>query len=127
MEKIEKLLDKYVKSINECDLELAREIWDTEEPVSLIFPLGYEHSFDKIKENFYLGTMKNLFLKRDLQLKNLKVKINGEAAFLEFCWDFYAASKETKEQVHTKGIETQYLILRNNEWKISNIHYSQEP
>ena len=127
MKKIEKLLEKYVKSINECNLELAREIWDMEEPVSLIFPLGFEHSFDEIKENFYLGTMERLFSKRNLQLKNLVVKINEKTAFLEFCWDFYATTKETKEQVHTKGRETQYLVLRNGEWKISNIHYSQEP
>lgn len=36
MKKIEKLLGKYVKSINECNLELAREIWDMEESVFLI-------------------------------------------------------------------------------------------
>ena len=35
--------------------------------------------------------------------------------------------KETNEQIHTKGRETQFLVLRDNEWKINNIHYSQEP
>ena len=47
-------LEKYVKSINECDLELAREIWDSEGKVSFIHPNGYEHSFEEIKEHFYI-------------------------------------------------------------------------
>ena len=76
MDKINKLLENYVKSINECDIELAQTFWD---------------------------------------------------AFLEFGWDFYATLKETNEQIHTKGRETQFLVLRDNEWKINNIHYSQEP
>ena len=54
MDKINYLLEKYVKSINECDLELAREIWDSEGKVSFIHPNGYEHSFEEIKEHFYI-------------------------------------------------------------------------
>ncbi len=125
MEKIYCLLNKYVQSINECNLELAREIWDCEDSISFIHPMGYEHSFEEIKEHFYLGTMGNLFSKRDLKIKNVSAKFYDRAAFLEFSWDFYAVKKETEEQIHTLGRETQLLVWRNNEWKISNIHYSQ--
>ena len=69
--------------------------------------------------------MGNLFSKRDLKIKNVSVKFYDKAAFLEFSWDFYATKKENGEQIHTQGRETQLLVLRNNEWKISNIHYSQ--
>lgn len=127
MDKIHNLLYKYVQSINECNLELAKEIWDSEDLISFIHPLGYEHSFEEIKEHFYLGTMDKLFSKRDLKIKNISTKFFGNAAFLEFGRDFYAVKKEDGVQIHTKGRETQLLILRNNEWKISNIHYSQEP
>jgi hypothetical protein len=127
MHKIYSLLDKYVQSINECNLELAREIWDSEDSISFIHPLGYEHSFEKIKEHFYLGTMDKLFSKRDLKIKNISIKFFDKVAFLEFRWDFYATKKENDEQIHTLGRETQLLVLRNNEWKINNIHYSQEP
>ena len=127
MDKIHHLLYKYVQSINECNLELAKEIWDSEDLISFIHPLGYEHSFEEIKEHFYLGTMDKLFSKRDLKIKNISTKCFGNAAFLEFSWDFYAVKKEDGVQIHTKGRETQLLILRNNEWKISSIHYSQEP
>ena len=71
--------------------------------------------------------MGNLFSKRDLKIKNVSAKFYDKAAFLEFSWDFYAVKKEVGEQIHTQGRETQLLVLRNNEWKISNIHYSQEP
>ena len=40
MERIDNLLEKYVESINKCDTELAREIWDKEGSVSFIFPKG---------------------------------------------------------------------------------------
>ena len=127
MDKINYLLEKYVKSINECDLELAREIWDSEGKVSFIHPNGYEHSFEEVKEHFYIGTMQRLCTKRDLQLKNIAAKFDEKTAFLEFSWDFFATLRETGEPIHTKGRETQYLVLRNNEWKISNIHYSLMP
>ena len=127
MDKINKLLENYVKSVNECDTELARTFWDNEDNVSYIHPNGYEHSFEEVKEHFYLGTMGRLFSKRDLQPKDLKVKIYGDTAFLEFRWFFYAITKETQEPFHSKGRETQFLVLRDNEWKINNIHYSQEP
>ena len=94
MEKIYCLLNKYVQSINECNLELAREIWDSEDSISFIHPMGYEHSFEEIKEHFYLGTMGNLFSKRDLKIKNVSAKFYDKAAFLEFSWDFYAVQKE---------------------------------
>ena len=51
-------------------------------------------------------------------------KYFDKTAFLEFSWDFYAIKKENGEQIHTLGCETQLLVLRNNEWKISTIHYS---
>lgn len=126
MEKINKLLKNYVKSVNECDTELARTFWDDEDEISFIHPRGYEHSFEEIKNNFYHGSM-GKFSNRDLRLFDIKAKLYGEAAFLEFHWDFYATVKETGENIIHKGRETQFLIWRNDRWKISNIHYSTEP
>lgn len=126
MELIKNLLDKYVKSVNECDVELAALFWDNEDGVSFIHPNGYEHSFEEVKQHFYLQTM-GMFSKRDLRLKDIKARTFGEIAFLEFRWDFYAEFKDSGEKIHTQGRETQFLILRNGEWKISNIHYSLEP
>ena len=126
-DKINKLLKNYVKSVNECDIELARTFWDLEEPLSFIHPRGYEHNFDEVINNFYIGTMGKLFSNRDLRLYDIKSKINDNTAFLEFHWDYYATVNETGENIIHKGRETQFLVLRGGEWKISNIHYSTEP
>ena len=126
MEEIYTLLKKYVQSINECNLELAREIWDTEGSVSLIHPNGYEYSFEEIKKHFYLEIMNNLFSKRDLKIKDIMTKFYGNTAFLEFNWDFYAADKSANQEIHTQGRETQFIVLRDSGWKISNIHYSTQ-
>lgn len=124
MERIDILLRNYVTSINECDLELAKSIWDTEGSVSLIHPNGYEYSFEDIKNNFYLGIMDNKFSKRDLKLKDIMTKYYGNTALLEFSWDFYATLNNSCEKIHTQGRETQFIVLRDSGWKLSNIHYS---
>ncbi len=127
MKRIDTLLEKYVESINTCNTELAREIWDKEGSVSFIYPRGRDYGFEDIKENFYLGVMDKLFSKRSLKLKDIMTKYYGNTAFLEFSWDFYATQKDTNEEIHTQGCETQFIVLRDDGWKLSNIHYSQEP
>lgn len=126
MERIENLLRDYVQSVNTCNLDLAREIWDREGSISFIHPNGYENSFDEIKEHFYLGVMDKKFSERELKLKDILTKFYGSVALVEFSWDFYAIERETQERFHSEGRETQFLVLRDSGWKISNIHYSKE-
>lgn len=61
-EKLKELLKNYAKSINECNIELAKEIWNQEDRISFIHPIGYEHNFDEIKENFYIKTITSMYL-----------------------------------------------------------------
>ena len=126
-EKPKELLMNYAKSINECNIELAKEIWNQEDRISFIHPIGYEHNFDEIKENFYIKTMQQRFSKRDLRIRDLKYTIYENTAIVEICWDFYAHFIETNSDIIHKGRETQFLVLKNNEWKITHIHYSTEP
>lgn len=125
--KLKTLLENYVKSINDCNLDLASEIWNLEDRISFIHPVGYEHNFDEIKENFYLKTMNERFSKRDLRIKDLKYTIYGTTAIVEFCWDFYATVKQTNENIIHKGRETQFLVLKDDNWEITHIHYSTKP
>lgn len=125
MEEIYTLLRKYVKSINECNYEIAREIWDTEGSVSLLHPSGYENSYNEIKDNFYVSIMERKFSKRDLKIKDITTKYYGNTALLEFCRDFYAIDSNSGEEIHNQGKETQFIVLRDKGWKISNIHYSK--
>ncbi len=124
-EGIEKLIKDYARSIDECDVELARGLWNADGRVSFIHPNGYERSFDEIAEHFYKGTMGALFSKRELVVKNIECSVYGEAAFVEFEWDFYATARTDGSAVHTEGRESQFLVRRGGSWKITHIHYSQ--
>ncbi len=124
-EGIEKLIKDYARSIDEADAELARGLWDDAGRVSFIHPLGYEHSFEEIAEHFYKGTMGALFSKRELVVKNIECSVYGEAAFVEFEWDFYATARTDGSALHTEGRESQFIVRRGGAWKIAHVHYSQ--
>ena len=126
MERIDALLKKYVESVNTANVELARGTWDREGSISFIHPKGYAIGFDEIIAHFRLGRMNEDFSKRDFKLKDIMIKYYGNTAFLEFRWDFYATKKDTDAEIHTEGRETQFIVLRDDGWKFSNIHWSLE-
>lgn len=126
MERIDDLLKSYIESVNTSDEKLFREIWDREGSISFIHPKGYAIGFDEIVEHFRLGRMSTNFSNRDFKIKDIMIKYYGNTAFLEFRWDFFATVKDTNDEIHTEGRETQFIVLRDSGWKFSNIHCSSE-
>lgn len=126
MERIDDLLKSYIESVNTSDEKLFREIWDREGSISFIHPRGYAIGFDEIVEHFRLGRMSINFSNRDFKIKDIMIKYYGNTAFLEFRWDFFATMKDTNDEIHTEGRETQFIVLRDSGWKFSNIHCSSE-
>lgn len=126
MERIDALLKSYIESVNTSDEKLFREIWDREGSISFIHPRGYAIGFDEIVEHFRLGRMSTNFSNRDFKIKDIMIKYYGNTAFLEFRWDFFATMKDTNDEIHTEGRETQFIVLRDSGWKFSNIHCSSE-
>ena len=126
MERIDDLLKLYIESVNTSDEKLFREIWDREGSISFIHPRGYALGFDEIVEHFRLGRMSTNFSNRDFKIKDIMIKYYGNTAFLEFRWDFFATMKDTNDEIHTEGRETQFIVLRDSGWKFSNIHCSSE-
>lgn len=126
MERIDDLLKSYIKSVNTSDEKLFREIWDREGSISFIHPNGYAIGFEEIVEHFRLGRMSTNFSNRDFKIKDIMIKYYGNTAFLEFRWDFFATMKDTNDEIHTEGRETQFIVLRDSGWKFSNIHCSSE-
>lgn len=126
MEKFDDLLKSYIESVNTSDEKLFREIWDREGSISFIHPKGYAIGFDEIVEHFRLGRMSTNFSNRDFKIKDIMIKYYGNTAFLEFRWDFFATMKDTNDEIHTEGRETQFIVLRDSGWKFSNIHCSSE-
>lgn len=126
MERIDDLLKSYIKSVNTSDEKLFRDIWDREGSISFIHPRGYAIGFDEIVEHFRLGRMSTNFSNRNFKIKDIMIKYYGNTAFLEFRWDFFATMKDTNDEIHTEGRETQFIVLRDSGWKFSNIHCSSE-
>ena len=126
MERIDDLLKSYIESVNTSDEKLFREIWDREGSISFIHPKGYAIGFDVIVEHFRLGRMSTNFSNRNFKIKDIMIKYYGNTAFLEFRWDFFATMKDTNDEIHTEGRETQFIVLRDSGWKFSNIHCSLE-
>ncbi len=126
MERIDDLLKSYIESVNASDEKLFREIWDREGSISFIHPKGYAIGFEEIVEHFRLGRMSTNFSNRDFKIKDIMIKYYGNTAFLEFRWDFFATMKDTNDEIHTEGRETQFIVLRDGGWKFSNIHCSSE-
>lgn len=126
MERIDDLLKSYIESVNTSDEKLFREIWDREGSISFIHPNGYAIGFDEIVEHFRLGRMSTNFSNRNFKIKDIMIKYYGNMAFLEFRWDFFATMKDTNDEIHTEGRETQFIVLRDSGWKFSNIHCSSE-
>lgn len=126
MERIDDLLKSYIESVNTSDEKLFREIWDREGSISFIYPKGYAIGFDEIVEHFRLGRMSTNFSNRNFKIKDIMIKYYGNTAFLEFRWDFFATMKDTNDEIHTEGRETQFIVLRDSGWKFSNIHCSSE-
>lgn len=126
MERIDDLLKSYIKSVNTSDEKLFREIWDREGSISFIHPRGYAIGFEEIVEHFRLGRMSTNFSNRNFKIKDIMIKYYGNTAFLEFRWDFFATMKDTNDEIHTEGRETQFIVLRDSGWKFSNIHCSLE-
>lgn len=126
MERIDDLLKLYIESVNTSDEKLFREIWDREGSISFIHPNGYAIGFEEIVEHFRLGRMSTNFSNRNFKIKDIMIKYYGNTAFLEFRWDFFATKKDTNDEIHTEGRETQFIVLRDSGWKFSNIHCSSE-
>ncbi len=126
MERIDDLLKSYIESVNTSDEKLFREIWDREGSISFIHPKGYAIGFEEIVEHFRLGRMSTNFSNRNFKIKDIMIKYYGNTAFLEFRWDFFATMKDTNDEIHTEGRETQFIVLRDSGWKFSNIHCSSE-
>lgn len=126
MERIDDLLKSYIESVNTSDEKLFREIWDREGSISFIHPKGYAIGFEEIVERFRLGRMSTNFSNRNFKIKDIMIKYYGNTAFLEFRWDFFATMKDTNDEIHTEGRETQFIVLRDSGWKFSNIHCSSE-
>lgn len=119
----------YIESINAADPALGATIWATTPAVSFIRPRGTERGWNEIAANFYETTMGATFAKRTLRLvSELRISINGDAAVVDFEWDFVAVRRDNGETLHTTGRESQvFSHIGEKGWRLIHVHYSGTP
>lgn len=126
MEQIRRSIDRYLRSIDEADENLAAALWLQSSKVSFIHPLGEEAGWEGIRDGFYRRLMGGTFSKRRLRLSGQpKIHLFGAAAVVQFNWDFVATPRDGGEEIRTTGRETQlYCMQITGEWRLVHVHYS---
>jgi ketosteroid isomerase-like protein len=123
---IHQLLGQYAKAVDTVDLKLIAQIWSHSPDVSFIYPLGDEHGFDAIEQHVFEKVMGGMFSARDLTMHDVAIYVNGDSAWSEFHWDFYATLRKDGSKVTTHGIETQDYRKEKGEWRLVHVHYSED-
>jgi Xaa-Pro aminopeptidase len=126
-EEIKSLIAKYAKSVEEADANLASQVWWDSPEASFIHPLGHEHGFEQIKQNVYARLMGGMFSERKLSPHDISVQVLGDAAVVEFYWDFDAKLSKDGSPVTTHGRETQVYRKTSDGWRLVHVHYSGMP
>ena len=119
---VEEVVNAYIRTINDGDLELVAKIWSHDECASFIGPQGRFQGYEQVRDKIVAG-FKNGFVKRDLKKDQLFITIEGNSAWAEFTWTFDAERADGGK--HTaRGRETQIFRKEKDGWKLMHIHYS---
>jgi ketosteroid isomerase-like protein len=126
---IRSLVDRYMQSIDDANPKLGATVWSPTPDVSFINPLGHEVGWDRIVSEVYTKLMGQTFSKRTLKnVGDVSIHVYGDAAVVEFDWDFVAIARANGQTVHTTGRESQlYVKLPGAGWRLVHVHYSGPP
>ena len=119
---VEAIVDAYIKTINDGDLELVGKIWSHDELASFIGPQGRFSGYEEVRDKLVMS-FKNGFAKRNLRKDGLIIVIEGKSAWAEFTWTFDSVGKDGTERT-SRGRETQIFRKEKDGWKLMHIHYS---
>jgi len=123
---IHTLITQYAKAIDTVDLKLISQIWSHSPEVSFIYPLGEEHGFDAIEQHVFQNVMGGMFSARDLEIKEVTIHVNENAAWSEFHWVFHATLRKDESAITTHGVETQVYRKESGNWRLVHVHYSED-
>ena len=119
---VEAIVDAYIMTINDGDLELVGKIWSHDELASFIGPQGRFSGYEEVRDKLVMS-FKNGFAKRNLRKDELIIVIEGKSAWAEFTWTFDSVGKDGSERT-SRGRETQIFRKEKDGWKLMHIHYS---
>lgn len=123
---LHQLIEQYAKAVDTVDLNQMSQIWSHSPEVSFIYPLGEEHGLDAIEQNVFQKVMGGMFSARDLEIGDVAIHVNGDAAWSEFHWTFHATMRKDGSAVTTHGVETQVYRKESGKWRLIHVHYSED-
>jgi ketosteroid isomerase-like protein len=126
---IRHMLDTYMQAVDAADPSIAAKVFLTSPDVSFINPVGHERGWDQIADEVFVKLMGQTFSRRSLTASTEPViHIYGDAAVLEFDWNFVAALRKDGSPVHTTGRESQFYVrFPDKGWRLVHVHYSGPP
>jgi ketosteroid isomerase-like protein len=126
---IRRQVGNYLQSIDDADTKLGAMVWSPTPDVTFIEPLGHERGWDEIASVVYGKLMGQTFTNRTLNpASEISIHVYGNAAVVEFDWDFVAIMRADGKPVHTTGRESQvYVNLPGKGWRLVHVHYSGPP
>jgi ketosteroid isomerase-like protein len=61
-------------------------------------------------------------------VSDVSIHVYGDAAVVEFDWDFVATLRSNGASVHSTGRESRvYIKFRDKGWRLVHVHYSGPP
>jgi len=127
MEAIKGIINKYEQSIDHADTNLAAEIWSHSAEVSFIHPRGHERGWEEVKRNFYEETMRARFSERKLRIRDVRIHVYKDTAWVEFYWNSVATFQSDGATHTSTGRESQVYRKDEHRWVLVHVHYSGRP
>ncbi len=124
---INDLIRKYAQVLADADINLAAEIWATDDEVTFIHPWGREHGWEQVKQNFYENIVFANLVAGRLHVYDVAINVYEDTAWAEFSWEFHATLRHDGSAQTSTGRETQIYRRGAHGWAIVHVHYSTMP
>jgi ketosteroid isomerase-like protein len=118
---IERVFNKYLRSLEAADVALAAEVWLQSPDVLIVTPIGRFQGWDGVKE-IWARTQQE-FSERKVEASNISIVVAGDAAWLVYDFTFAAKLADGKPLL-IKGWESHGYQKTADGWRIAHLHYS---
>lgn len=125
-DEIKHLILLYAKAADQADPNLASAVWCNSSEDSLINPVGRWQGVERIMD-FYRHEMGETYSSRNLEIRDILVRVNTDLAWAEFNWWFSATQRKQGSSVSFRGLESQIYQKNQAAWCLVHVHYSVLP
>lgn len=126
---IAEIVERYRQSIDDLDVEAARELWADLPETSIFWSMGYQGGKENVLNNFYGEAMGGLKF-RKLMFTHVEIHEHGDWAWIEILWDFESFFRDDLDfedagaPCNYGGRESMIQVKTDGGWRIVHIHYS---